>query len=354
MSTSQPQKTSMVPPPGGTSGSDAGEGAGGGRAALAGTEKGPTSAPGERLGSPFVWSLDRSSDVGRALLAATRRLAETGSETPQLDAAVLLASVLGVNKSWLYAHPDRPLAEVELAGYEALVRRRMGQEPVAYLVGFKPFYGLDITVDRRVLIPRPETELLVERVLAHVGRLIRSGQRPRAADVGTGSGAIAVALAVNAPELAVYATDVSDAALEVAAQNVWRYGVGEQVQLLPGALLDPLTEPVDLIVANLPYVATAHLAGLPPQVRDYEPVLALDGGPDGLRVIATLLDALGHPQGRAKLRPGGRVYLEIGADHGEPAKALVYVTLPGAQVEVLCRLRRPGPGVDDHVLSREP
>ena len=317
-----------------------GNGAGEGAGATASVRKAPANGAGpgasaEAPKSPFVWSLDRSSDVGRALLAATRRLTEAGSETPQLDAAVLLGSVLGVNKSWLYAHPSRPLAEVEIAGYEALVRRRMGHEPVAYLVGFKPFYGLEITVDRRVLIPRPETELLVERVLAHVQRLIREGQRPWAADVGTGSGAIAVALAVNAPELTVHATDVSDAALEVAAQNVWRYGVGEQVQLLPGALLDPLREPVDVVVANLPYVATAQLPSLPPQVRDFEPVLALDGGSDGLRVIAALLEALSWPQGQAKLRPGGQVYLEIGADQGEVVKALVYVTLPAAQVEVL-------------------
>lgn len=284
--------------------------------------------------SPFVWSLDRSSDVGRALLAATRRLAEAGSDSPQLDAAVLLAYVLGVNKAWLYAHPTRVLAEVEIARYEDLIRRRMCHEPVAYLVGFKPFYGLDITVDRRVLIPRPETELLVERVLAHVQQLIHEGQRPRLADVGTGSGAIAVALAVNAPGLTVYATEVSDEALQVAAQNVWRYGLGEQVQLLPGYLIDPLPEPVDVIVANLPYVATSDLSDLPRQVRDYEPVLALDGGPDGLRVIAALLAALASAPGRKRLRSAGRVYLEIGADQGESACALAESTLPGAEAEV--------------------
>ena len=117
---------------------------------------------------PFVWSLDRSSDVGRALLAATRRLKETGSDSPQLDSAILMAYVLGVSKGWLYAHPNRQLTPDEIAGFEELVRRRMCQEPVAYLVGFKPFYGLDITVDRRVLIPRPETEILVDRVLEYV------------------------------------------------------------------------------------------------------------------------------------------------------------------------------------------
>ncbi len=299
--------------------------------------------------SSFVWSLDRSSDVGRALLAAKRRLEESGSETPQLDAAVLLGRVLGVNKAWLYGHPGRLLAEDEIDRYETLVRRRMCHEPVAYLVGFKPFFGLDITVDRRVLIPRPDTEVLVERILAHVQPLARAGQRPRVVDVGTGSGAIAVALAVNEPELIVYAIDLSDEALEVAAQNVWRYGVGEQVQLLPGHLLEPLAEPVDVIAANLPYIASADLAGLPPQVRDYEPTLALDGGHDGLRVIAALLQALATPQGRTKLRSGGRIYLEIGADQGPAAKALALGIFSGARVDVL----RDYTGLD-RVLLVEP
>ena len=269
------------------------------------------------------------------MLAATRRLADAGSDTPQLDAALLLGCVLGVNKSWLYAHPTRPLSESEIERYEELVRRRMSHEPVAYLVGFKSFYGLDITVDHRVLIPRPETELLVDHVLDFVGNLTRQGQRPSVADVGTGSGAIAVALAVNVPELLVYAIDVSDAALAVAAQNVWRYGVGEQVQLLPGHLLEPLPAPVDVIVANLPYIATGDLPRLPPQVRGYEPALALDGGADGLGVITELLVSLAAPPGCHKLRPGGRVYLEIGAGQGDAARALVQDLLPDAEVRVV-------------------
>ncbi len=282
----------------------------------------------------IAWSLDRSSDVGRALLAATRRLREAGSESAQLDSAVLLSYVLGVNKAWLYAHPTRPLSEIEIARFQDLVQRRMCAEPVAYLVGFKSFYGLDITVDRRVLIPRPETELLVELVLAHARRMQQDGQQPRLADVGTGSGAIAVALAVNGPGLTVYATDVSDDALAVAGQNVWRYGVGEQVQLLPGHLIQPLPEPVDVVVANLPYIATAELRRLAPQVRDFEPVLALDGGPDGLRVIAALLEMIAGPSGRAKLRPDAVVFLEIGADQGEAVRDLVMGALPGAEVEI--------------------
>ena len=269
------------------------------------------------------------------MLAATRRFAETGSDTPQLDATLLLGEVLGVTKAWLYANPTRELTEGEIVHYEELVRRRMRHEPVAYLLGFKPFYGLDITVDRSVLIPRPETELLVDRVLDYLQSLAGPGRRLSVADVGTGSGAIAVALAANVPELTVYAVDVSDAALAVAAQNIQRHGLGAQVQLLQGHLIEPLPAPVDVIVANLPYIATADLADLPPQVRDFEPVLALDGGADGLAVIADLLASLALPQGRSKLQPGGRVYLEIGAGQGDAARALVKDLLPDAEVAVV-------------------
>ena len=284
---------------------------------------------------PFVWSLDRSSDVGRALLAATRRLKETGSDAPQLDSAILMAHVLGVSKGWLYAHPNRQLTPDEIAGFEELVRRRMRQEPVAYLVGFKPFYGLDITVDRRVLIPRPETEILVDRVLEHVQRRVRDGVVPVVADVGAGSGAIAVALAVNVPGLIVYATDISEDALAVAAQNVWRYGVGDQVRLVPGNLLDAIPEPVDIIVANLPYVASPDLANLAPQIRDYEPGLALDGGPDGLEVFRLFFAALGEPRGRQVLRPGGQVFLEIGWNQGDAVRSMAQIAFPGAEVSLL-------------------
>lgn len=283
----------------------------------------------------IVWSLDRSSDVGRALLAATRRLREVDIETAQLDASVLLSYVLGVNKAWLYAHPTRPLTEPEISRFEELVRRRMCHEPVAYLVGFKPFYGLDITVDKRVLIPRPETEMLVERASAQAQRLLREGQQPVIADIGTGSGAIAVALAVNIPEATIYATDVSAASMEVAEKNVWRYGVGEQVHLVPGHLLECLPEPVDIVVANLPYVASGDLATLPRQVREYEPVLALDGGPDGCDVLRKLVLSVASDLGEAKLKPGAVIFLEIGADEGALMRACVNETLPNCGCSVL-------------------
>lgn len=269
------------------------------------------------------------------MLAATRRLREEGCDSAPLDSALLMAHTLGVNKAWLYAHPHRHLTEAEIAQFEELVRRRIGQEPVAYLIGSRSFYALDIAVNRHVLIPRPETELLVEHALDYIGRLTAQGRAPLVADIGTGSGAIAVAIGVNAPASRVFAVDISDDALAVAAQNIRRYGLEDRVQLVAGDLTDPLPGPVDVIVANLPYIATPQLRALPATVRDFEPLVALDGGADGLRVFRAFFDGLARVGVAARLRPAGRIYLEIGADQGEAVSSLAALTLPGAEVIVL-------------------
>lgn len=282
----------------------------------------------------FAWRLDPATDVGRAMLAASRRLREAGVDSPQLDSALLMAHVLGVSKTWLYAHPDRKMAPNEIAAFESLVGRRLRREPVAYLIGFRSFYGLDITVDSRVLIPRPETEMLVERALTWIEALMRRGIQPKVADVGTGSGAIAVAIAVNAPGALIYATDLSQDALDVAAQNVWRYALGDQIQLIPGDLAQVLPEPVDIVVANLPYVPSGDLPGLAADVRNFEPRLALDGGADGLDKLRALFDSLASPAREDVLRPGARLYLEIGAGQGDAAESIARVALPDAEVEV--------------------
>lgn len=282
------------------------------------------------------WRLAEGVSVGRALVAARQRLKEAGCETARLDAEVLLAHVLGVSRSWLYAHPERPLLKKEIEAFEELVVRRAEHEPVAYLVGHKSFYGLDFTVDRRVLIPRPETEILVEQALEllqwhrrrHDGN--GTGRRLRVADVGTGCGAIAVTLAVKREDIHVYAIDVSDDALEVAGQNVWRYGVGDRVTLLAGDLLSPLPEPVELIVANLPYVPEDEWAGLAPDIVRYEPRVALDGGPGGLALIERLL-----AQAPEKLLPQGGILLEIGHDQGAAVKQMALRHFPWARVDVL-------------------
>jgi release factor glutamine methyltransferase len=206
---------------------------------------------------------------------------------------------------------------------------------VAYIRGLKEFYGLEFHVDRRVLIPRPETELLVEKAIEWIaGKAKRTrgedaGPAVTVADVGTGSGCIAVSLAVNLPEIQVYAIDPSPQALEVASLNCHRHGVGEGVRLLEGAMLDPLPEQVDAITANLPYVRTRDLALLPRDIRDYEPLFALDGGEEGLDAIWLLLR-----QAPSHLRPGGTILLEIGCHQGEAVKEIALGHFPGARVRV--------------------
>ncbi len=282
------------------------------------------------------WRLARETTVGRALAAARQRLKEAGCETARLDAEVLLAHTLQVNRSWLYAHPERRLLPEEVETFESLVIRRARHEPVAYLVGHKSFYGLDFTVDRRVLIPRPETEVLVEHALEvldwHRARNEQAdtGRKLRVADVGTGCGAIAVTLAVKRPDVLVYALDVSEDALAVAAQNVQRYDVGDRVTLLQGDLLAPLPEPVELIIANLPYVPESDWNTLAPDITQYEPRLALDGGPDGLALIDRLL-----AQASLWLLPRGVILLEIGRDQGKPVRQKALQHFPWARVEVL-------------------
>jgi len=250
-------------------------------------------------------------------------LRERGGESVALDAEVLLAHVTGLDRAGLYRESERVLTSRETEAYRRLVARRGQREPVAYLTGKKEFMGLEFAVSPAVLIPRPETELLVEKACTLARELVseRSGL-PGAggelllADVGTGCGAIAVSLAVFLPEARIYATDCSSAALEVAEKNARRHGVAARISFLQGDLLTPLfdldlTGRLDLIVANLPYVPTAELPGLMPDVRCYEPLSALNGGPDGLAPYRRLL-----PQARRLLSGSGRLLIEIGAGQG--------------------------------------
>jgi release factor glutamine methyltransferase len=218
---------------------------------------------------------------------------------------LLLGHVLGLPRAQIHAHPDRQLDAAELDIYRELIERRRQHEPVAYIIGHKEFYGLDFYVDRWVLIPRPETELLVEKGL-EIGRA--TSPPLTIADVGTGSGAIAISLAMHLPRAIIYALDASSEALEVAALNCRRHRVERRVHLLQGDLLSPLPEPVNLIVANLPYVSWAEWEQLPRTITAYEPRSALDGGPDGLDAIRRLL-----AQARSHLKPQATILLEIGA-----------------------------------------
>jgi release factor glutamine methyltransferase len=271
-----------------------------------------------------VWTLLPQTPVGRALVAATQRLDEAGSETASLDAQVILAHVLGHDRAWLFAHHDYALSAKEAEQYADLVARRANAEPVAYLVGRREFYGLELAVDRRVLIPRPETELLVDAVLDHIE--LRQNPAVTVVDVGTGSGAIALAVATNCPTARVYAVDVSRDALAVATANVERLDTRRQVTLLEGDLLTPLPECVDIIAANLPYIALREYFGLIADVRDYEPRLALEAGPHGLDVITRLLQ-----QVPSHANPGAAIFLEIGQGQSEAVMNLVRTLLPQAR-----------------------
>lgn len=259
----------------------------------------------------------------RALLAS--------SPTPHLDAEVLLGHLTGLSRAQMLAHPELPLSAAVWEAYQRLVRRRMRDEPVAYLTGRREFMALDFLVTPATLIPRPETEVLVELVIRHVRRLQAAGRLDlHVVDVGAGSGAIAVSVAVYCPDVRVSATEVSAAALEVARANVEVHGVKDRVQLIHASLLAGIEPPVDLIAANLPYIRSAELHRLPAPVRDYEPLSALNGGPDGLRAYGALLAEV-VARG---LRPG-HICIEIGHDQDVTARELAVQYLPAARCTLL-------------------
>ncbi len=265
--------------------------------------------------------------IGEWLERAAARLRRQ-SETAELDAQVLLAKILGRPRAWLLAHPEVALTQEQADLLEkALTRLRRG-EPLPYVLGEWEFFGLSFLVTPEVLIPRPETELLVERALewlrTHPGRR-------RLLDVGTGSGCIAVALAVNVPDLNVLATDISSSALEVARRNAARLGVEGRVEFVQWDLLPDQpsggVEPFDVIAANLPYIPTRLLRKL--AVYRREPVLALDGGQDGLDLVRRLLAAAPD-----WLSPGGLVLLEIEASEGPAAMALAFDLFVQAEIHL--------------------
>lgn len=271
-----------------------------------------------------IWKLAQGVQVGQALNFAANRFNEEAIESASLDAQVLLAHLLGKDRTWLFAHHEYVLTPEEAESYTALIRRRMAHEPIAYLIGRKEFYGLEFIIDRRVLIPRPETELLVDLVLDEISALHR--KPVFVADVGTGSGAIALSLAANQKDVRVFAIDLSEDALDIADTNVQRLDVRKQVTLLCGDLLTPLTHPVDIIVANLPYIPSATYSMLEPDIREYEPRLALESGPKGLDAISRLLQ-----QAHLHLAASGQIFLEIAHDQGEMVEQLAAYQFPHAR-----------------------
>jgi release factor glutamine methyltransferase len=254
-----------------------------------------------------------------ALTRATRQLdASSGlCADAARDAALLLRHVLAISHAAQLAEPERELTTEQQATFDALILRRIANEPIQYITGEQEFYGLTLRVTPAVLIPRPETEHLVEAVLAE----LNLAQSLRILDVGTGSGAIAIALAFHLPNAQITAVDLSAAALEVAAANTARHALAGRIRYLKSDLLDafpPDEAPFAAIVSNPPYVPAADRASLHPQVRDHEPAAALFAGPDGLDIYRRLI-----PQARAALQPNGLLALEIGHGQSEAIASLL-------------------------------
>ncbi len=244
----------------------------------------------------------------RALHASALLLSKNGIEDSLTEARLLLGCATNLSQVQIYTQPQQALSTDEKDRLDELLARRLKREPSAYILNHKEFYGIDLYVDSRVLIPRPETELLVDAALDFARNKSLYLKRPLlATDIGTGSGAIAISLALNLPTIKIYAIDISPLALEVAALNCCHHRVIEQVSLVAGDLLAPLLEPVDLIVANLPYISNSEIPSLSPEITGYEPRIALQGGKSGFKCIERLLQ-----QTETKIMTDGCLIMEIG------------------------------------------
>ncbi|MCB9541841.1 MAG: peptide chain release factor N(5)-glutamine methyltransferase [Myxococcales bacterium] len=250
--------------------------------------------------------------IARVLEWTTGFFRDRGLDSPRLDAELLIADALGIDRMRIYLDHHKPLTPDELTAVRERVRRRGRHEPVAYITGQKGFWSLDLAVDARVLVPRPDTERLVERAIAR----LEGREAPRVVDVGCGSGAIALAIAHDRPDAQVTGVDRSPDALAVSRQNAATLGL-DRVVFREGDLLAGLDGPFDLVASNPPYIPSADIEALMPDVARYEPRAALDGGPDGLDLVRRLI-----PEAADRLAPGGVLLVEIGHDQGPAARAL--------------------------------
>jgi release factor glutamine methyltransferase len=267
------------------------------------------------------------STVGAALDEGGRSLARAHVESPRLTAELLLAHVLEIDRVGVLTHPEAPLTEGGAAQFGRLLRRAAEGEPLAYITGRREFYGVPLEVTPDVLIPRPETEILVERALRLAARAPASF-----VDVGTGSGAIAIAFALFSPRSSGWATDVSPQALAVARRNAAAAGAAGRIAFAAGDLLGFFAErpAFDLVLANPPYISASEAAGLPRSVAAYEPPVALFAGDSGLEVFRRLI-----PQAAARLRPAGLLLVEVGMGQADPVAGLVCEA--GLRVEEIVR-----------------
>lgn len=245
---------------------------------------------------PSVWT------IGGILEWTKQYFSGKGVDNPRLDAEVLLSHILCRDRLYLYVHYDQPMSVEELAAFRECVRKRAARVPVAYITGEKEFFGLTFSVSPAVLVPRPETELLVETVV----KRLAGNPAPRIVDLGTGSGAITVSVLTQLPQATAVAVDISAAALAVAQTNAKRHAVAERVEWMQGDFWQPVSGLFDAIVSNPPYIPAADVRALAPEVQN-EPVLALDGGLDGLDYYRRLLS-----DGDAYMAPGGFIAIEIG------------------------------------------
>lgn len=247
----------------------------------------------------------------------------------RLEAEVMLMNVLRMQRHDLFAQQELELSPPQQQALAQIMERRLRREPLAYILQYKEFYGVNLLVNPNVLIPRPETEGLVEHALFMA---LMGMETPDLviADIGTGTGAIAINLALHLPAARIYALDNADNVLDVAAYNIRAHNVADRIALAKGDLLDPLPEPVDLILANLPYIPTDRIPTLAPEVR-WEPAAALDGGPDGLDLIRRLLAQAQAPD---KLKPHGIILLELDPEQIPPVQELASQLFPNAQTSV--------------------
>jgi release factor glutamine methyltransferase len=269
--------------------------------------------------------------LAQALQQSAYVLNINGIDDSRIEARMLLGHVTNLSLAQIYTEPEQILSPEEENKLQGLIERRLRHEPVAYILKHREFYGVDFYVDPRVLIPRPETEILVDTAIEFAKRRnCYLKRRFLVADIGTGCGAIAISLALNLPGSKIYATDLSSSALEVAGLNRRHHKVTEQVTLLSGNLLLPLPEPVDLIVANLPYIRNSELPDLSPEIAKFEPRIALDGGESGLDCIGQLLE-----QSKEKINAGGCLLLEIGQNQEKDIGQLVHSCLNKVNLEFI-------------------
>jgi release factor glutamine methyltransferase len=267
--------------------------------------------------------------ISEALHEGTRLLRSAGSDEAGLEAELLLMHALKADRVHLYQQLTDELAPPAERRYERLLAKRVAGTPTPYLTGHKEFFGLEFEVSPAALIPRPETETLVELAIAFARRQYATSARYTVADVGVGAGTIAVALTHRLTEARVIAIDISRRALALASRNAERHGVAGRIEFVHGDMLAPLTRPVEIIAANLPYVTSEQWEQAPREIREHEPRMALDGGPDGLRLIRKLLR-----QAPGNLAPNGAIFAEIGDWQGPEAEFLARRAFPSANVDI--------------------